>query len=254
MYGKPNTRPLLSAKVAIVGLIMFSLGYSLALFGVVHLIGWSPFKESSIRSIQERRTEASDDTAAVVELEELDSPLDSNKSDVISCQTSKGDIDITLDPVSAPNGVIELKRMVQNKFLTDMAFFRVNDDITQFGVREKVFKYKSNWKRDRHHESLKAKRKPWTRGVMAMIGGTQMVIVKKDSKVMGLNNHDTIVGRLDEKSMMVIDKLYAYNDIIDHPHRGAGPDQTDVYLKGWKYLEEIFPLIDRIITCEIVET
>ena len=82
-----------------------------------------------------------------------------------------------------------------------------------------------------------------------MIGGTQMVIVKKSGTTMGRNNHDTVVARIPDEDMRVIDALYAYNDIIDHPSRGPGPDQSEVYRGGWKYLEAEFPLVDKIKRC-----
>jgi len=127
----------------------------------------------------------------------------------------------------------------------------VNKDITQFGVRPKSsdYHFKVDWERDLNVKT--SLRVPWKRGVAAMIGGTQMVIVKRDSKLMGLNNHDTIVGRLSEEDMKVIDRLYKYNDIIDHPRGGPGPDQTKVYRLGWDYLKQEFPLVDKITSCRL---
>ena len=179
--------------------------------------------------------------------------LRSSGPEQILCETTKGTIIITLDPVSSPNGVAEVKKMVQAEFFSEVAFFRVNDDITQFGVREKGFNYHSEWIRDENNWD-KTKRRPWKRGVVAMIGGTHLVIVKKDSNVMGLADHDTIVGTIAEDSgMEVIDQLYMYNDIIDHPNRGPGPDQTAIYRRGWKYLNEQFPLVDKFLGCKMIE-
>lgn len=171
----------------------------------------------------------------------------------VVCETSKGTIRIELDRESAPLGVQQLVAMVKDNFLEDVAFFRVNADITQFGVRERVFKFSFNkqWERDLN-PLPRQEREPWKRGTVAMIGGTQMVIVKRDSSVMGRNNHDTIVGRINEDGMKVIDQLHMYPDHIDHPRGPRGPDQTDVYQHGWKYLNENFPLTDRIVRCNVV--
>jgi len=235
---------------AIVFILMVSLLYGLI---IAFAFGWlSSDSDSTSNAAKESRTVLDED------LNEL--RLRKNNAEhahaiaepsEIECLTTKGNLVIKLSPESAPNGVAELTRMVRANFFEDVAFFRVNDHITQFGVREKTSPYKSKWERDLNHPD-KSQRKPWKRGTVAMIGGTQMVIVKKDSRVMGLNNHDTIVGRISEEDMAtVIDRLYRYNDIIDHPHGGPGPDQSEIYRHGWKYLNEKFPLVDKIIRCEM---
>ena len=47
----------------------------------------------------------------------------------------------------------------------------------------------------------------------------------------------------------VFDNLFAYNDIIDNPKGGPGPDQSLIYLQGWSYLQNQFPLVDRVYSC-----
>lgn len=117
-----------------------------------------------------------------------------------------------------------------------------------------MFKYKNILERDLNSEPDKSKRAIWRRGDVAMIGGSQMIIVRSDTgHTMGQNNHDTVVGRIPEADMLrVFDNLYAYNDVINYPTRGPGPDQGDIYNRGWTYLNEKFPLVDRITGCEIV--
>jgi hypothetical protein len=95
-------------------------------------------------------------------------------------------------------------------------------------------------------------RQPWQRGDVSMIGGVHMVIAKKSNTNMGKNNHDSVVGRITPvDDVKVIDALYAYNDIIDHPHGPPGPDQSELYEGGWQYLNARFPKVDRITRCWI---
>ena len=140
-----------------------------------------------------------------------------------------------------------------------VAFFRVNEWITQFGQVGKEYKLpkapgmnydKDDEVRDRNPFQNKASRIPFKRGDMNLLGGTQYTIVRKPNRHMGVEDHDTVVGRISESDMQrVIDKLYAYNDIIDHPKRGPGPDQTMIWQYGWAYLDRDFPLVDRIKGC-----
>ena len=179
--------------------------------------------------------------------------------DVIYCQTSKGKFRILLNPLEAPSGVRVLREMVRQDWMTDVAFFRKNNVATQFGVGEKIYKF--DWSRlnltsheewrDPSPESDRKKRPHWPRGVMYMVGGTHMVVVLKDGKhYQGKNDFEAIVGRIPEEDMKTFDALYAYNDIIDNPKGGPGPDQVDIYRHGWKYLNEQFPLVDRIYSCQ----
>lgn len=169
----------------------------------------------------------------------------------IRCRSTKGDFDVLLNHKESPNGVTELVNMVRAGFFNSLAFFRVNHYIVQFGVREKTFKYRSDWERDLN-QIPRDERQPWKRGVMAMIGGTQMIIVKNPNQYMGLNNHDTVVGTISEDDMPVIDNLYAYNDVIDNPKGAHGPSQVEIYEKGWPYLNQNFPLVDQITGCDLV--
>jgi cyclophilin family peptidyl-prolyl cis-trans isomerase len=231
--------PALNVKAALLALILFTLVYALVILLAASI--FAPIVLGGDGSDDETKRLRSEQAATV-------SQEKAHKDDILICETTKGRFRVTLDPVSSPNGVAELKRMVETGWLHDIAFFRSNDDIVQFGVREKTYKYKSDWVRDRADPDKK-KRKKWERGVFAMIGGPHMIIVKRHNHVMGTQDHDTVAGHIDEEGMQVIDSIYRYNDIIDHPHGGPGPDQTDIYRHGWKYLNEQFPLVDRLIGC-----
>jgi cyclophilin family peptidyl-prolyl cis-trans isomerase len=178
--------------------------------------------------------------------------IQSKKAKILRCQTTKGPFDVVLDRETSPNSVTELTRMIHANFFEDIAIFRVNNYIIQFGVRDKTFKYSSNWERDLN-KVPKESRQPWKRGDMSMIGGTHMLIVKHPNMYMGINNHDTVVGTISENDMRVIDAMYAYNDPIDNPNGDLGPDQVKIHLEGWKYLNQNFPLIDKITSCRLID-
>lgn len=179
-------------------------------------------------------------------------PILLEKTQVV-CETSKGRITIHLSKENL-NSKKYLLQMVEDKYFEaggGVAFFRVNDAMTQFGPREKIYKYKGlkQEERDLHPIKDRKKRIPWIRGDLSMIGGVHMVLCKSNKTRMGLNDHDTVVGHVSEADMAnVIDKLYMYNDPIDHP-KIKGPTQGEVWDKGWAYLNAEFPLIDRIISC-----
>jgi len=189
---------------------------------------------------------------------------------IILCETSKGPFRIVLsDAATSPKATKFLSYLVDIGFWSGgppggpeskgVAFFRVNEWITQFGAHGKAYKVPKapgmNYDKDGEVRDLNAiadkkKRIPFKRGDMNLLGGTQFTIVRKPNKYMGVEDHDTVVGHVPEEDMRnVIDKLYAYNDIIDHPHRGPGPDQTRIYAEGWAHLEREFPLVDRITAC-----
>ena len=184
--------------------------------------------------------------------------------EVIYCQSSKGPFRIILNPKDAPIGVKVLKEMVKTRWFDEgdgVAFFRVNKVATQFGVKEKIFKF--NWKalnisdrvewRDPNPEPDKKKRRSWPRGVVYMTGGTHLVVVRTNGHHgQGKQDFESIVGRVPEDDMVrVFDNLYAYNDPIDYPHLGPGPDQVKIYQRGWKYLMDEFPNVDRITSCKL---
>ncbi|KAH9251111.1 hypothetical protein BASA81_011010 [Batrachochytrium salamandrivorans] len=169
----------------------------------------------------------------------------------VTCQTSKGPFTVQLDHDAAPNSVRQFLRLVDSGFFNKIAFFRVNESITQFGVRGRGVEPKvtSEWTRDLNKEPVRELRAPWKRGVFALIGGTHMIIVKRDSTVMGQNNHDTVAGWVDEQGMQTIDSLFAYNDVINNP-KGGGPDQRALYAEGWAYLDRDYPKVDYITSCQ----
>ena len=199
----------------------------------------------------------------------------------IRWQTTKGPLEIELHPHMAPNGVRRIMTMCRMGFFDDrraagearyegVAFFRVNRHITQFGAtkhRPKGLKDDKAIDWDHHGDvnpfggdgndaASKAKRKahPWEPGTIASIGGTQMVIVKSNRRGgMGINRHDAPAGRVVAGFDEVIMKLYAYNDVIDHPKGGPGATQGRLMAEGQKYIDREFPLTDRVTKCTVLQ-
>lgn len=99
----------------------------------------------------------------------------------------------------------------------------------------------------------KRKAHPWPRGTIASIGGKHFVVVLKENKHMGTNRHDAALGVINEDDMArVFDKLYRYNDIINHPKGGPGVDQGKLMRDGMDYIRKDFPRTDLILGCSLV--
>lgn len=175
-----------------------------------------------------------------------------------------------LTPHGSENSRVVLSAMVRSGFFNagvgddlGVAFFRVNDVATQFGVKEKPYKFDfrkhlgnltEDWKLDPNLIKDQSKRRSWGRGSVYMIGSSQMVVVRANGHHgQGHGDFETITATVPEEDMkLVFDRLYAYNDHIDNPKGALGPDQGDIYRKGWEYLNKDFPLVDRITKCEFV--
>lgn len=70
---------------------------------------------------------------------------------------------------------------------------------------------------------------------------------------MGINRHDAPLGFISEDDMRrVFDRLYKYNDIVDHPHGPPGVDQGRLMGEGLEYIKKEFPLTDLILDCKCV--
>jgi len=192
----------------------------------------------------------------------------------ILCNSTKGPFEIELDFEKAPHGAERILLQVQLGFFNTepVPFFRVNSAITQFGMlpsrkhrgiadgmtdplaalREKKTQDVHPWGGEGSDEESVRLRKehPWERGTIASIGETQMIVVRKANRVMGTSRHDAPAGKIVKGMESVFDKLYAYNDIIDNPKGGDGPDQLGVHAGGYNdYILKKFPKTDAITSC-----
>ena len=203
--------------------------------------------------------------------------------DKVRCETTKGYFEVKLRPDLAPHGVQRMREMVEIGFFNQgIAFFRVNNWLTQFGADQDPGKRKdgdpfklvrSEPKRDVHPDLLRAAVKnttspgaaigvsppsspkprlpltPWVRGTLALIGRTQMVVVIRPNPHMGTQGHDAPVGFVTQGMETVFDRLYRYNDVIDNPKGDPGPNQIAIAKEGMEYIHRDFPHTDFIKSC-----
>lgn len=186
------------------------------------------------------------------------------------CVTTRGDFEVQLRPDLAPIGAERIRNMVELGFFDQgIAFFRVNQWITQFGADQlpgnrndgdPFYKVRSNRGNDVHPDltnvsSSSQSQKvltPWTRGTLANIGGgsgTQMVVVITPNARMGSLAHDAPAGFVTKGMDTVFDRLYQYGDIIDHPKGDPGPTQGGIFKEGLDYVHREFPQTDIIKSC-----
>jgi len=177
------------------------------------------------------------------------------------CNTSKGLFKFELRQDLAPNGTDYMIKAIESGYFNHgIPFFRVNSQMTQFGITKRPVKTEDPFlstrygaQRDLHpyggYNETARKMFPWKRGTIASIGGRSLVIAFKPNGRMGTHTHDAPLGFIEEKYMVdVFDKLYRYNDIINYPSKG-GVTQSKLMRKGMEYIEEEFPLTDRITSC-----
>mmetsp|Transcript_5601 Transcript_5601/g.13656 ORF Transcript_5601/g.13656 Transcript_5601/m.13656 type:complete len:250 (+) Transcript_5601:90-839(+) len=182
-----------------------------------------------------------------------------------TCQTTKGEFEVELDPVLAPKSTDRILDMIKSGYFDQgIAFFRVNQWITQFGadhlrrkpdpfasLRGKVEQDVNPYGPKEHDPGDIRKRKahPWKRGTWAWIGGTQMIIVRKANAQMGTNPQDAPAGTV-VRGMDVIDSLdHSYGNAVDSA--GQGPDQVRIMQEGNDHIHKEFPNTDFITKCVV---
>lgn len=181
-----------------------------------------------------------------------------------SCNTTAGQFVVELRHDLAPNSAARIQEMVEIGFFNQgIAFFRVNNWITQFGADqtgrqpEPFPSIRSERGKDSHPDmSLPEYKKgdkltPWVRGTIASIGGTQLLVVITPNSAMGAAGHDAPAGFV-VSGMEVFDRLYKYNDIIDNPKGDPGPTQGEIFKSGLTYIHDKFPKTDIIHSCAMV--
>jgi cyclophilin family peptidyl-prolyl cis-trans isomerase len=174
---------------------------------------------------------------------------------VAEFKTTKGDFEVQLRPDLAPAGVKHLTDMIEAGYFTEISFFRVNEWITQFGADEHAtrpeFKELRAWS-DEKKDANPCGEHRWAEGTYAMLGGNQMLIVIKPNDDMGKNKLDAPAGYV-VKGSDVLAKLHAYNDQIDNPNGGPGPDQGKLQGSGGlAYLKKDFPDLDYILSAKVL--
>lgn len=166
--------------------------------------------------------------------------------------TTKGQFTVELRADLAPKSVARLKAWIKEGYFNGpggIAFFRVNQWITQFGPDEYGLRPQFKELRrfdEKDRDANPCHRQPWALGTLALIGGNQMVLVLTPNDAMGTNTLDAPAGYVVE-GMAVLHSLYKYNDPIDNPNGGPGPEQGKLQAPGGqKYLKDHFPDLDYI--------
>jgi cyclophilin family peptidyl-prolyl cis-trans isomerase len=181
---------------------------------------------------------------------------DGQRFPVAHFKTTKGDFEVQLRPDLGPASVKHLTEMIDAGYFANISFFRVNEAITQFGADENNarprFKAMRQWP-DEMKDKNPCGDMRWALGTFAMLGGNQMLIVINPNDHMGKNKLDAPAGYV-TKGMDVVAKLHAYNDQIDNPSGGAGPDQGKLQDDGGlAYLKKNFPDLDYINSAEVIQ-
>lgn len=169
----------------------------------------------------------------------------------VKFETSKGDFIVAVTRDWAPIGADRFYNLVQNGFYDDMRFFRVVPSfVVQFGMSgdPELTKVWQNAKiKD---DSVKQSNKPGS-VTFATAGPnsrtTQVFINLRDNA--GLDDRGFSPFGVISEGMEVVTQLYSgYGD-----SRPNGPQQHLITMQGNTYLDEKFPLLDRIVKAKIVE-
>ena len=187
----------------------------------------------------------------------------------LSCHTTRGPFTVSLRPDLCQNGTAQLMRLTESGFLSQgLAFFRINKGIVQFGADESPVSRKRRGASDPfgavRHGTMRdwhpkcglagdcskpvLKEFPWSRGTFALISSTQMLVVKRRSRVMGTNRFDCPLGTIDELGMTtVFDQLYSgYGNKVDTK---TGPGQGTIARQALEGTRRSFPKLDFLLNC-----
>jgi peptidyl-prolyl cis-trans isomerase A (cyclophilin A) len=164
----------------------------------------------------------------------------------VRLDTSKGDVVIEVNRDWAPKGADRFYNLVQSGFYDGNRFFRVVSFVAQFGINGDPATSRLWANLTIPDDPVKQKNR---RGMVtfAQIGKdsrrTQVFMNIKDNRSLdsqGFAPFGKVVAGMEE----VVDHLYfGYGDM---PPRGAGPDPTQIELRGNSYLDDKFPRLDFI--------
>lgn len=184
----------------------------------------------------------------------VNSEEDAIVTNLIQCETTKGDIKIEIYRDWAPLGADRFVELVRDGFFQDIALFRcVKRFLTQFGISDKP-QYK-HW----HGKEIPDDpnlHKGIKKNYLSFAGGgpntrsTQMFIAFEDLDFLGFEPWETPFGKVIE-GQGALDNFYkGYGDI---PPFGKGPDQQKIHNRGNQYIRDNFPLTDFILGCRVLE-
>lgn len=173
----------------------------------------------------------------------------------LSCNTTKGRLDIDLAPQWSPYGVQRVIDMAASGFFNDIAFFRaVPGFLVQFGLsgdpsKQVQFNYQIP-----DDPSLGI---PFFKGMVAFAGNgidsrtSQIFFALENQFFLGQSPWETALGFVTPETMHVIDQVYTgYGDGAPW---GNGPVQDRIFTEGNEYLRREFPLLDYIHSCTLLD-
>jgi cyclophilin family peptidyl-prolyl cis-trans isomerase len=200
--------------------------------------------------------------------------------DLVLCNTSLGPFTMRLRDDWSPLGAARVRQLVQQQFYTDIAFFRVNKWISQFGAvletpKEKADKPWADVFRQRINDDPNPfAGTPWWPGVVAMPGGgpntrtSQLLVVRspnvwnggsanraRGGGAMGDGASDAPVGEIVDGMERVFHRLYGgYGDLPEpnNPRAKPAPDQGKIFTRGNAYIRREFPRVSFIHSCAVV--
>lgn len=172
----------------------------------------------------------------------------------LSCNTTKGRLDIDLAPDWSPQGVQRVVDMAASGFFKDIAFFRaVRGFLVQFGLSGDTA-LQAQWNYQIPDDpSLGI---PFYKGMVAFAGNgvdsrtSQIFFALENQFFLGQSPWETALGFVTPATMPVIDAIYTgYGDCAPW---GNGPSQDRIFAEGSAYLKRDFPLLDYIHDCVLV--
>lgn len=172
----------------------------------------------------------------------------------LTCNTTKGHLDIDLALDWSPYGVQRVRDMAKAGFFKDVAFFRaVKGFVTQFGISGDP-NMQAQWGAIPDDPSLGI---PFFKGMMAYAGNgynsrtTQIFFAMANQYQLGQSPWETALGFVTPATLHVIDSIYTgYGDGAPW---GSGPDQGRIFNEGNSYLRANFPLLDYINECHLID-
>ncbi|WP_176216970.1 peptidylprolyl isomerase [Andreprevotia lacus] len=174
----------------------------------------------------------------------------------VQCKTTKGDLDITIEPTWAPLGAARFAQMVDDGFFKDVPLFRcVNGFLCQFGTVPPSKDAKSYV--PLADDPLQPARRSFKRGYISFAGSgpgsrTNHLFFTLGEKVdsLGTQPWEAPIGYVSGPSLDKV--LGQFNTGYgDMPPWGHGPDpQKIAAADGAAYLQKNFPQLDYLRSCK----
>ena len=180
----------------------------------------------------------------------------------VHCDTTKGPVVIVVHPLWAPRGAAHFLDLVKRKYFVDVAVFRVNDWIAQFGAQQYAPPFAALQKRtirddpktdcpqdeDRRLPSTCTRGRLWD-GAVAYAGGgpnsrgSQMFFVHNIAdQPIGGEVWEVPFAELTPASLDIVRSFYSYGD-------GSVSVQSDLMERGTADVLKQYPKMDLIYSC-----